>query len=845
MSSTILPEAQPWQLSTNSTPSLFSFRRTSSVLAITAALGATSQGPAIAQTVGPSPPTIATTINVTTGTTTVVGSTSVSTTAATNATNVTGGTLVIDSSAGPSPGPISFQSVNGNALQASGGTITVPNGGLSILTQGGHAVLANGATSSVTLNGAAISTTGTGAGLAAIGGTIIASAVVVNNTGTSTVNVSAGHGAIAESGGTVNLHAGTSITTGAFNAVGLGASGAGSRVIADALIPVTMNGRGAMGVYLHDGGQVTLLPGSTLQMNATSSIGVTADNTTVALGAIGSRLTINLNGVGVAGQAGSTGLFAVNGGTLALANVTITGPNAAAGAWARDTSSITISGNSIININAAQNPTAYVLQTANLITTSGQVGSIFGVVSAIPVSGLLAQGTNARVTSIGTTITVTSGNGAAGVDAGGLGATIDMTNNTITTTGANSFGVRVDSNGTVIGRGSSITTSGGGAGLFINGGPGSIDLTNTAVQTTGASTYGLYSLNLTPGSTNTVSLSGGNLTAADGVAVGAEGPLNLTVNGAVVTGGGGYMLVAYENSFGPQPTLVQLNASNNAVLTGHAQAEPLANANINLATGSHWTGGAFDITNVSVDPTSIWTMTASSTVRQQVTNAGLIDVTPPVGDPTLLASYKTLTTQNFVGQGGTIALNTYLGADGAPSDMLVINGGTATGLTSLVVRNTTGPGALTLADGIKVVDAINGASTANGSFVLRGDYVTKDGQQAVVGGAYAYTLFHNGVTDPTDSDWYLRSQIVPPPIPPIPPVPPEPRYSPGVPVYEVYPQNLLSLAAVPTLQQRVGNRYWTEPAPAPETVFCKDASQNFQCPVTGAQAQYYAGAAVG
>jgi outer membrane autotransporter protein len=43
-----------------------------------------------------------------------------------------------------------------------------------------------------------------------------------------------------------------------------------------------------------------------------------------------------------------------------------------------------------------------------------------------------------------------------------------------------------------------------------------------------------------------------------------------------------------------------------------------------------------------------------------------------------------------------------------------------------------------------------------------------------------------------------------------------------------------------TLRQRVGNRYWKEPAPASAEVFCKDASKNFKCLVTDEQAQYFA-----
>ncbi len=115
---------------------------------------------ATAQTVGPSPPTITTTTNVNAGTTTVVGSTNIATTGATNATNVTGGTLRLDTTAGPAPGPITLLTANGNALQASGGTITVLNT-INVQTGGGHAFLANGAASTITItNGTNITSTG-------------------------------------------------------------------------------------------------------------------------------------------------------------------------------------------------------------------------------------------------------------------------------------------------------------------------------------------------------------------------------------------------------------------------------------------------------------------------------------------------------------------------------------------------------------------------------------------------------------------------------------------------------------------------------------------------------------
>ena len=61
-------------------------------------------------------------------------------------------------------------------------------------------------------------------------------------------------------------------------------------------------------------------------------------------------------------------------------------------------------------------------------------------------------------------------------------------------------------------------------------------------------------------------------------------------------------------------------------------------------------------------------------------------------------------------------------------------------------------------EGIKIVDV---AGASGGNFTLLGDYVFH-GDQAVVGGAYAYRLYKNGVTTPTDGDWYLRSSLVDP-----------------------------------------------------------------------------------
>ncbi len=127
-----------------------------------------------------------------------------------------------------------------------------------------------------------------------------------------------------------------------------------------------------------------------------------------------------------------------------------------------------------------------------------------------------------------------------------------------------------------------------------------------------------------------------------------------------------------------------------------------------------------------------------------VTNAGLVNM------GTSTAPGTVLTTTSYTGTGGTIALNTFLGGDGSPSDKLVINGGTASGNSLLRITNAGGPGAETVANGILVVQATNGATTAPGAFTLLGE---------VRGGAFDYDLFRGGVSD-SPNDWFLRSDFV-------------------------------------------------------------------------------------
>ncbi|MEG2979912.1 MAG: autotransporter outer membrane beta-barrel domain-containing protein [Stenotrophomonas sp.] len=187
----------------------------------------------------------------------------------------------------------------------------------------------------------------------------------------------------------------------------------------------------------------------------------------------------------------------------------------------------------------------------------------------------------------------------------------------------------------------------------------------------------------------------------------------------------------------------------------------------------------------------------NSVALVDMVNAGRIDLTgTAAGDVFTVRG-------NYRGDGGGLYLRTVLGADNSISDRLVIDGGAATGTTGIGVLNAGGSGAATLVDGILLVQALNGATTAPGAFSLFAP---------VSAGAYEYFLFKGGVSAGTGENWYRRSTLVagpapapngggevlppppptppvapPPPIPPAPPPPPEGAIDPDLTAGETAP----------------------------------------------------------
>lgn len=191
-------------------------------------------------------------------------------------------------------------------------------------------------------------------------------------------------------------------------------------------------------------------------------------------------------------------------------------------------------------------------------------------------------------------------------------------------------------------------------------------------------------------------------------------------------------------------------------------------------------------------------------VTGTLANGGLVDLASASG-----GAGQLLFASLYAGSGGTLRLKTVLAGDGAASDLLVIDGGTATGTTGLRIVNAGGAGALTTANGILVVDTVNASTTTPAAFALDG---------RAVAGAYEYRLFRGGTDGSNSQAWYLRSAKPPQPAPPGPgptpsppesPAPPQPQYRPEVAAY-LANQRLVGQMFVHSLHDRLGEPQYAE-----------------------------------
>jgi len=456
---------------------------------------------------------------------------------------------------------------------------------------------------------------------------------------------------------------------------------------------------------------------------------------------------VRLTGAGASVALSGAGTVVANGSADGvLIDSTVSGGGLAAGA-----TSIAVGGSGSGIHNLGTN-TAIALSGTQVATTGNGA------------DGLASTGAGARIATDAATVVRTAGISARGLFVSGADSTLTANGTTIATTGAGAHAVVMDGGATALLSGAKVTASGAAADGVVarNGGRigdtgssiasaagngatadsgGVLALTGTTLK--GATAGVLTSDTLANGATSSVLVDGGSVTSAAGPAFAARGgTADIAVrNGTVVTAGNGTLLSLANGS--------NVTFSASAVnLAGDIVSDASSTGNVFLAN-STTLSGTIDPVALTIDGTSTWRMTGSS-VLSSLNNAGLVAFAAPAGSPTLTGSYKTLTTGSYVGNGGTIALNTYLGTDASPTDRLIVNGGAASGTTGLKIANTAGTGAQTTGDGIPVVVTANGGTTTASAFHLAAP---------VQAGAYEYRLYRGGQGDA--NGWYLRSQLDP------------------------------------------------------------------------------------
>lgn len=637
--------------------------------------------------------------------------------------------------------------------------------------------------------------------------------------------------------GTLNITNGGHVTstTNSYIGVALGStgaatvSGAGSRwdttgTGANGILRVGTTGTGTLDIT--NGGVVTDLLGY-----------VGYDTTGVG--------TVTVNGLG--SQWISTGgltVAASGNGTLHIANEgVVSNTTGIIGAVANSTGTVTVDGpssswtsSSTLTVGNFGRGTLSITNRGVVSNTAATIGSAANSTGTVTVDGTGSTWTNSGILTVGN-----SGTGALTLSNAGV---VSAASATVAVGGASRGVINIGAAaadaaaapGTLILTGPAPNVTLGAAGSLV------FNHTNTSGYAFTPAITGAGKVDVHSGTTVLMADStytGGTTIAAGTLQLGNGGTTgsivgNVTDNGALVFNRSDTLTFAGAIS---GTGSVDQNGAGTTRLTGTSNSYSGATS-VNSGTLQAGIANTFSPNSaVTVAAAGTLDLNGFSQTVAGVSNAGLINMgtgTPPG---------TTLTTPNYIGQGGAIAMNTYLGTDGSPSDRLVINGGTATGTSALRIANSTGPGDVTVADGILVVETRNGATTAADAFSLG---------NRVAAGAFEYSLYRGGVSN--SESWFLRNVVTPPPPPPppgppppsppeppSPPSPPVPDYRPEVPVDTVLPPlaQRMGLGMLGTYHDRVGEDYADPAAPA-EPVFCKDPAQNYRCTPSAEQATVYA-----
>ncbi|MDB5701521.1 MAG: transporter [Sphingomonadales bacterium] len=680
-------------------------------------------------------------------------------------------------------GIIAFTGTNDVAILATTGA-TITNSGTVGVGAGGTAIalLSTGASDLVTgTNTGALTQTGltVPGGASAVGYAVSGAGASGTNSGTITMDN--GIGASISAGGTFN-NSGT-ITVG--SGTGILVDGAGSTL--QGVGPVSV-GNGIAALNLVNGGSVNNA-GSFTAGGTAHGVLLSAGSGALTLG--NGTVTVSGTGNGIENAAGSNAILlngtsiVANGSGAAVHTGVAISPASSATLTAAGTNS---TGFDFSGTGGAQTANDLTLGTGLSITATG-VGA----------TGLrLATTGNAMLDGV---INVTNAQGGSAV-VGGPAASIT---NSGTLTSTSTVAPVVDlTGGTIAFTNSGTITAASAGNTAIAGGNNGQNVTLTSGAVTGGVLLG--------SGNDTFLMTGGTLTGAFDAGAGNN---TATFRGLTDANLSGVTRIAGQGTATGTDTLT----FDNTTSTGTRRITGWNNVNLINSSGLTADGDlALAGGSVGIDSTSTLyagngfnpLISASAGGTMTVNNAGTIDLTNGTS-----GAGDTLTIRgNYVGQNGTLKLQTVLGSDNSLSDRLVIDGGKASGSTTIQITNAGGLGAATTGNGIEVVGAINGgtttATTSKDAFTLAGTHVDA--------GAFQYRLYASDTTGANES-WYLRTQTgsgqaeVPnPPTTPTPPTTPSTpaeviTYRTEVPLLAALPDRLRNadLTMLATYHKRMGD----------------------------------------
>ncbi len=369
--------------------------------------------------------------------------------------------------------------------------------------------------------------------------------------------------------------------------------------------------------------------------------------------------------------------------------------------------------------------------------------------------GLLADGADSSITASNVLID-TAGYQSYGVLAQ-AGTRIDLDDADIMTTGQNGHGIVSLGGSTVSARNVNIETDAlSSYGLSANSG-GAIHLVGGKVRALGDSSLAVLAV---AGTDQTTSISLENIDVraerATAIQVRGEGINTIDLKGSRVSSGSGHLLRDALDGTG----ITNFTAEGSELL-GDILSSDGYTLNVGLSGDTSLRGVAQNVDAMTLAG-SRWDVTGDSLVGNLTASNSTVAFDREDG------AFKTLTvTGDYAADNALLQINTVLGDDTSLTDRLHVLGNTS-GQSSIMVNNVGGQGAETF-DGIQLVQ-VDG--TSDGVFSLMG---------RAVGGSYEYFLHQGGVTDPSDGDWYLRSELpVKPPVDPE--VPIDPPVDPVTPV---------------------------------------------------------------